>query len=344
METSSEHSVDDILAALQTNAQSGLSDGDARSRLDQYGRNQLTAEKPLSRWRKFLAQFTDILVILLLVATRDLGRAVALSARIAVALRSDGDLRRRAAQRDHGLHAGIAGGVGGRRAAADVGGARARDSRWRATDAFRRRRSCPATSSSSKKATPFPADARLIRVHRAANGGSGADGREPAGVERHRFRLHGRSRARRPPQHDFQRHGGDLRPRARGGHRDRHADRDGPHRRHAERSAAGDDAAAEGARSRRQAARRRRRRHRGRDDRDDHPRRTRARLLGAFRRAHSRRGARGGGGAGRLAGGRDGGALPRRAADGAAERHRAPLPRSRRSARRTSSPPTRPAR
>lgn len=68
METSSEHSVDDILAALQTNAQSGLSDGDARSRLDQYGRNQLTAEKPLSKWRKFLAQFTNILVVLLLVA------------------------------------------------------------------------------------------------------------------------------------------------------------------------------------------------------------------------------------------------------------------------------------
>jgi Ca2+-transporting ATPase len=68
METSSEHSVDDVLAALQTNAQSGLSDGDARSRLDQYGRNQLTAEKPLSKWRKFFAQLTSMLVVLLLVA------------------------------------------------------------------------------------------------------------------------------------------------------------------------------------------------------------------------------------------------------------------------------------
>ena len=43
-----------------------------------------------------------------------------------------------------------------------------------------------------------------------------------------------------------------------------------------------------------------------------------------FRRAHFRRGARGRGGAGRLAGGGDRRALPRRAAHGEAERHRAP--------------------
>ena len=34
-----------------------------------YGRNELAAEPPVPRWRRFLAQFEDVLVILLLVAT-----------------------------------------------------------------------------------------------------------------------------------------------------------------------------------------------------------------------------------------------------------------------------------
>jgi P-type Ca2+ transporter type 2C len=46
-----------------------LSDGEARTRLERFGRNELTAEKPVPAWRKFLAQFQDTLVILLLVAT-----------------------------------------------------------------------------------------------------------------------------------------------------------------------------------------------------------------------------------------------------------------------------------
>ena len=46
-----------------------MSDGEARTRLERYGRNELTAEKPVPAWRKFLAQFQDTLVILLLVAT-----------------------------------------------------------------------------------------------------------------------------------------------------------------------------------------------------------------------------------------------------------------------------------
>ena len=37
-------------------------------RLGLYGRNELTAEAPVPAWRKFLAQFSDVLVILLLVA------------------------------------------------------------------------------------------------------------------------------------------------------------------------------------------------------------------------------------------------------------------------------------
>jgi P-type Ca2+ transporter type 2C len=60
--------VDDILAALETAARSGLSQRQARERLERYGRNELASEKPVPAWRKFLAQFTDTLVVLLLVA------------------------------------------------------------------------------------------------------------------------------------------------------------------------------------------------------------------------------------------------------------------------------------
>ncbi len=61
--------VDEVLATLGTYAGRGLSQGEARARLERYGRNELTAEKPVPGWRKFLAQFQDVLVILLLLAT-----------------------------------------------------------------------------------------------------------------------------------------------------------------------------------------------------------------------------------------------------------------------------------
>ena len=61
--------VDAVLTVLSTDAQSGLSKGEAQARLKSYGKNELTAEKPVPAWRKFLAQFHDVLVILLLIAT-----------------------------------------------------------------------------------------------------------------------------------------------------------------------------------------------------------------------------------------------------------------------------------
>jgi Ca2+-transporting ATPase len=67
--TAYQRPVDDVLAALDTDARVGLSEGEARVRLDRYGKNELTAEKPVPAWRKFLAQFHDVLVILLLLAT-----------------------------------------------------------------------------------------------------------------------------------------------------------------------------------------------------------------------------------------------------------------------------------
>jgi Ca2+-transporting ATPase len=61
--------VDDLIAALETDERRGLSDDEARSRRERYGPNELAAEKPVPAWRRFLAQFEDVLVILLLVAT-----------------------------------------------------------------------------------------------------------------------------------------------------------------------------------------------------------------------------------------------------------------------------------
>jgi len=62
-------SVTEVLAALSSNAEQGLGMAEARARLDRYGKNELAAEKPVPWWRKFLAQFQDMLVVLLLVAT-----------------------------------------------------------------------------------------------------------------------------------------------------------------------------------------------------------------------------------------------------------------------------------
>jgi Ca2+-transporting ATPase len=59
----------DVLASLGTDAHRGLSEADAKARLARYGRNEMAAEPPVPWWRKFLAQFKDTLVILLLVAT-----------------------------------------------------------------------------------------------------------------------------------------------------------------------------------------------------------------------------------------------------------------------------------
>jgi Ca2+-transporting ATPase len=60
---------DAVIAALGSDAERGLSAEEARRRLEQYGPNELQAEATVPGWRKFLAQFQDVLVILLLVAS-----------------------------------------------------------------------------------------------------------------------------------------------------------------------------------------------------------------------------------------------------------------------------------
>ena len=59
---------EDVIRELGSDARSGLSHAEVRKRLQRYGPNELQAEAPVPAWRKFLAQFTDVLVTLLLVA------------------------------------------------------------------------------------------------------------------------------------------------------------------------------------------------------------------------------------------------------------------------------------
>jgi Ca2+-transporting ATPase len=60
--------VSEVLAALQTNGDTGLSQAEVERRLGHYGRNELAPVTPRPWWRKLLDQFTALLVILLLVA------------------------------------------------------------------------------------------------------------------------------------------------------------------------------------------------------------------------------------------------------------------------------------
>jgi P-type Ca2+ transporter type 2C len=63
------HPAEEVAKALGTDLHRGLTSEDAAARLSQYGRNELTAEAAVPAWRRFLSQFKDVLVILLLVAT-----------------------------------------------------------------------------------------------------------------------------------------------------------------------------------------------------------------------------------------------------------------------------------
>ena len=64
-----QQTADDVLAAFGADARCGLSEAEARRRLLRFGANEMTVERPTPAWRKFLAQFQDVLVILLLIAT-----------------------------------------------------------------------------------------------------------------------------------------------------------------------------------------------------------------------------------------------------------------------------------
>ncbi|HEV8497198.1 MAG TPA: HAD-IC family P-type ATPase, partial [Gemmatimonadaceae bacterium] len=61
--------VAEVAHALATDPRRGLSLAEAGRRLASVGRNELASERPVPVWQRFAAQFKDILVILLLVAT-----------------------------------------------------------------------------------------------------------------------------------------------------------------------------------------------------------------------------------------------------------------------------------
>jgi P-type Ca2+ transporter type 2C len=61
-----EQTGDAVIAALGADPRHGLTEAEARARLEKHGRNELTAKKPVSAWRKFAAQFADLLVMLLI--------------------------------------------------------------------------------------------------------------------------------------------------------------------------------------------------------------------------------------------------------------------------------------
>ncbi len=59
----------DVAARLATDVTHGIDPAEAAARLARDGPNELTAQPPVPAWRRFLAQFRNVLVILLLVAT-----------------------------------------------------------------------------------------------------------------------------------------------------------------------------------------------------------------------------------------------------------------------------------
>ena len=61
--------VAEVVSAEATDIERGLSSEEARSRAATVGRNELDSAPPVPAWRRFVAQFKDVLVLLLLVAT-----------------------------------------------------------------------------------------------------------------------------------------------------------------------------------------------------------------------------------------------------------------------------------
>jgi Ca2+-transporting ATPase len=64
-----QQTAEEVVIRLGSHLLRGLNSQEAEARLVHYGRNELVAEPPVPAWRRFLAQFQDVLVILLLIAT-----------------------------------------------------------------------------------------------------------------------------------------------------------------------------------------------------------------------------------------------------------------------------------
>ena len=64
-----QRAVEEVLTGFRTDASLGLVRDEARRRLAQSGPNELEAEPSEPPWKRFARQFSDVLVILLLIAT-----------------------------------------------------------------------------------------------------------------------------------------------------------------------------------------------------------------------------------------------------------------------------------
>ena len=62
-------SAEDVAKALNVDPARGLSEDEAKRRLAKFGPNELASAPPVPKWKKFLAQFQDPLVYLLIAAT-----------------------------------------------------------------------------------------------------------------------------------------------------------------------------------------------------------------------------------------------------------------------------------
>src|SRR5690606_8976295 len=58
----------EVARSLEVDPREGLNSSAAATRLERHGRNELASERPQPTWRRFLAQFQDVLVLLLLLA------------------------------------------------------------------------------------------------------------------------------------------------------------------------------------------------------------------------------------------------------------------------------------
>ena len=69
------HETDDVAAAVRTDVDRGLGSAEAAERLERLGPNRLEQDEDVAAWRRFLGQFANPLIYLLLAAT-----AIALAA------------------------------------------------------------------------------------------------------------------------------------------------------------------------------------------------------------------------------------------------------------------------
>ncbi|MGB8858712.1 MAG: cation-transporting P-type ATPase, partial [Ilumatobacteraceae bacterium] len=60
------HHAGEIAARLEVDPARGLSDGEAKARLAEHGPNELAAAERTPAWRRLLAQFSDLLILILI--------------------------------------------------------------------------------------------------------------------------------------------------------------------------------------------------------------------------------------------------------------------------------------